>query len=41
MGENGVRFEINQLVFTDNIALVADSARNISGLVNEFRTPCE
>ena len=33
---NGGRFEINQLLFEDDAALVADSQKNLSRLVSEF-----
>ena len=33
---NGGRFEINQLLFAADTALVADSEENLCGLVNEF-----
>ena len=38
---NGGRFEINQLLFTDDIALVADSEENLCRLVSEFGRVCE
>ena len=34
---NGGRFEINQLLFADDTALVADSERKLSRQVSEFR----
>ena len=34
-------FEINQLLFADNIALVADSKEKLCRLVNEFGRVCE
>ena len=33
---NGGRFEINQLLFADDTALVADSEEKLSRLVNEL-----
>ena len=33
---NGGRFEINQLLFADDTALVADSEEKLCGLVSEF-----
>ena len=38
---NGGRFEINQLLFADDTALVADSEDKLCGLVIEFGTVCE
>ena len=38
---NGGRFEINQLLFADYTALVADSEENLCGLVSEFGRVCE
>ena len=35
------RFEINQALFTDDIALVADSEEKLYRLVNEFGRVCE
>ena len=36
LSANGARFEINQLLFADDTALVADSAEKLCRLVNEF-----
>ena len=38
---NGGRFEINQLLFADDTALVADSEENLCRLVSEFGRVCE
>ena len=38
---NGGRFEINQLLFADDTALVADSEEKLCRLVNEFARVCE
>ena len=38
---NGGRFEINQLSFADDIALVADSEEKLGRLVSEFGRVCE
>ena len=38
---NGGRFEINQLLFTDDTALVADSEEKLSRLVSEFGRVCK
>ena len=38
---NGGRFEINQLVFADDTALVADSEEMLCRLVSEFGRICE
>ena len=38
---NGGRFEINQLLFADDIVLMADSEEKLCGLVSEFVTVCE
>ena len=38
---NGGRFEINQLLFADDTALVADSEEKLCRLVNEFGRVCE
>ena len=35
------RFEINQLLFADDTALVADSEENLCRLVSEFGRVCE
>ena len=36
LSANGGRFEINQLLFADDTALVADSEENLCRLVSEF-----
>ena len=36
LSANGGRFEINQLLFADDIALVADSEEKLCRLVSEF-----
>ena len=38
---NGGRFEINQLLFADDTALVADSGKKLWSLVSEFGRVCE
>ena len=38
---NGGKFEINQLLYADDTALVADSYEKLCLLVNEFGTVCE
>ena len=38
---NGDRFEINQLLFPDDTALVADSDEKLCRLVSEFGRVCE
>ena len=38
---NGGRFEINQLLFADDTALVADSEEKLCRLVSEFSRVCE
>ena len=38
---NGGRFEINQLLFADDTALVADSEEKLCRLVSEFGRVCE
>ena len=38
---NGGRFEINQLLFADDTALVADSSEKLCRLVSEFGRVCE
>ena len=38
---NGGRFEINQLLFADYTALVADSEEKLCRLVSEFGRVCE
>ena len=40
LSANGGRFEINQLLFADDTALVADS-KKLCRLVSEFGTVCE
>ena len=37
---NGSRFDINQLLFADDTALVADSEEKLCRLVGEFRRIC-
>ena len=41
MSANGSRFEINQLLFADDTALVAASAKKLCRLVSEFGRICE
>ena len=41
LSSNGGRFEINQLLFADDIALVADSQKKLYRLVSEFGRVCE
>ena len=41
LNANGSRFEINQLLFADDTALVADSEEKFCGLVSEFGRICE
>ena len=41
LSANGGRFEINQLLFADDTALVADSEGKLCRLVNEFGRVCE
>ena len=41
LSENGGRFEINQLLFADDTALVADSEKKLCRLVSEFSRVCE
>ena len=41
LSANGSRFEINQPLFADDTALVADSEENFRGLVSEFSRICE
>ena len=41
LSANGDRFEINQLLFTDDTALVADSEDKLCRLVSEFGRVCE
>ena len=38
---NGGRFEINQLLFADDTALVADSEEKLGRLVSEFGRVCK
>ena len=38
---NDIRFEINQLLFTDDAALVADSEQKLCRSVTEFVRVCE
>ena len=37
---NGFRFEINQMLFADDTALVADSKERLCWLVSEFSRVC-
>ena len=41
LSENGGRFEINQLLFAGDTALVADSEEKLGKLVSEFGRVCE
>ena len=41
LSANGGRFEINQLLFADDTALVADSEEKLCRLVSVFRRECE
>ena len=41
LSANGGRFEIDQLLFTDDTALVADSEEKLCRLVSEFGRVCE
>ena len=41
LSANGGRFEINQLLFADDSALVADSEEKLCRLVSEFGRVCE
>ena len=41
LSANGGRFEINQQVFADDTALVADSEEKLGGVVSEFGRVCE
>ena len=41
LSASGGRFEINQLLFADNTALVADSEEKLCRLVSEFGRVCE
>ena len=38
LSANGGRFDINQLLFADDTALVADSEQKLCRLVNEFES---
>ena len=40
LSANGGRFEINQLLFADDTALVADSEETLCRLVSEFSSVC-
>ena len=41
LSANGGRFEINQPLFADDTALVADSEEKLGRLVSEFGRVCE
>ena len=41
LSKNGTRFEINQLLFADDTALVADSEDKLCRMVSEFGRVCE
>ena len=41
LSPNGGRFEINQLLFADDTALVAESEEKLCRLVSEFGRVCE
>ena len=41
LSANGCRFDINQLLFVDDTALVADSEEKLCRLVSEFGRVCE
>ena len=41
LSANGGRFELNQLLFEDDTALVADSEEKLCRLVSEFHRVCE
>ena len=41
LSANGGRFEINQLLFSDDTALVADSEEKLCRLVSEFCKVCQ
>ena len=41
LSANGGRFEINQLLFADDTALVADSEEKLCRLVSEFGRVCK
>ena len=40
LSENGGRFQINQLLFADDAALMADSEEKLGRLVSEFGRVC-
>ena len=41
LSANGGRFEINQILFAEDTALVADSEEKLCRLMNEFGRVCE
>ena len=41
LNANGGRFEINQLLFSDDTALLADSEEKLCRMVSEFGRVCE
>ena len=41
LSANGGRFEIKQLLFSNDTALVADSEKKLCGLVSEFGRVCD
>ena len=41
LSSNGGRFEINQLLFVDDTALVADSEEKLCRFVSEYGRVCE
>ena len=41
LSANGGRFEINQLLFANDTALVADSEKKLCRMVSEFGRVCE
>ena len=41
LSANGGRFELNQLLFEDDIALVVDSEEKLCRLLSEFGSVCE
>ena len=41
LSANGGKFEINQLLFADDTALVADSEEKFCRVVSEFGRECE
>ena len=41
LSANGGRFEMNQLLFTDDTALLADSEKKLCKLVSKFHRICE